>query len=352
MELSKSNLNKILENRRVEELDFTTLRTLFEGEDKVKLHAPSGKFSVDPRTNDRVVYSEARTRRPHDTVSEVLQVGRDDECIICQGKTTGVIDFTPLSEGFTFINKNLFPAVFLHENNGKKNEIASGYHFLQWTSSVHGMDWHNMRIDDLAVVMKRLGALEEKLLSYGKYQHVIIIKNYGRQVGGSLTHGHQQILWTNIKPGHFEADEKFAKERGTAFCEYMLNENPESLVVKDYGKAILVVPFFMKRPLDMMLFIKDTKKFHIYQLNDREIFSVVEAFKEATASIMKLMPLRGRKPAYNIVTHNSHSGLYFEFLPFTQEMGGLEKLGFYICEGNPESIAAELRDAIGEKQSR
>jgi galactose-1-phosphate uridylyltransferase len=52
----------------------------------------------------------------------------------------------------------------------------------------------------------------------------------------------------------------------------------------------------------------------------------------------------GREIAYNVVTHNGPgAGLYFEFLPYTQEMGGYEHLGLFICQGDPEEVAERLR---------
>ncbi len=359
MELSRLSLEKILENSDVEKLSLENLEGLFLSEETIREHAPSGAYSVDPRTGEIIVYSEARTRRPHDNRSPGRRVsdGRENavetvRCVICEGKTTGVVDVAPLSDGFTFINKNLFPAVYPHDEV-EGMEKVSGFHFLQWTSSIHGRDWHNMSTEDLTVVMRRLGILEERLLSYGKYQYVIVIKNYGREVGGSLSHGHQQIIWTDAKPGHFLKDELFSRERGMSFSSYMLEANPSQLIVKDYGRAVLVVPYFMKRQFDMILLLKDAKKTNIFQLEDEELRAVAMAFHDAARSIVGLMPRRGRNPAYNIVTHNTgESGLYFEFLPYMQEMGGLERLGFYICEGNPENAARLLRREIeGEEAS-
>jgi hypothetical protein len=57
----------------------------------------------------------------------------------------------------------------------------------------------------------------------------------------------------------------------------------------------------------------------------------------------------GREAAYNIITHNgSGSGLYFEFLPYTQELGGFEHLGLYLCQGNPLSAAAQAREILAQ----
>jgi hypothetical protein len=56
------------------------------------------------------------------------------------------------------------------------------------------------------------------------------------------------------------------------------------------------------------------------------------------------MPELKRELAYNVVTDNGPgAGLYFEFLPFTQEQGGLVHLGMAICQAEPEQVAKQIR---------
>ncbi len=40
------------------------------------------------------------------------------------------------------------------------------------------------------------------------------------------------------------------------------------------------------------------------------------------------------------------AGLYFEFLPYTQEQGGLEQLGLSICQMEPERAAQDIRGQL------
>ncbi len=61
----------------------------------------------------------------------------------------------------------------------------------------------------------------------------------------------------------------------------MLQENPKNLLVKDYGEVVLIVPYFMKRPLDMMLLVKDSSKCYLHQLNEIEQQQVSQAIQEA-----------------------------------------------------------------------
>lgn len=414
MELSRESLQRILESSSIERFSFAELESLFLNEKQITRHAPGGKWESDPRNGDCIVYNASRRKRPHDNIYEKsadpegdsnrvlvedyaktpagdtagflvknrgrVRAGRDSaagdsaarnsalknrtepNCAICRGETTGVLDVADLSEGFTFINKNLYPAVYPHGIlKGANKNNALGFHFLQWTSSIHGNDWHNMSTADCFVVMKRLAALEGFLFEKGSGvgdietgkntenidRYVVIIKNYGKLVGGSLSHGHQQILYANVMPRALEDDFDFRKKHGETFSSFIIRENPANLTVKDYGNAVLLVPFFMKRPYHMLLAMKSTNKARLNELDEGELESAARGWHDASKAITRIMPELGRETAYNIVTHNGPGGgLYFEFLPYTQELGGLEKLGFYVCEGKTLEAAEKLKEVI------
>ncbi len=342
----------------------------------IKENKPVGICQVDPRTNDRIIYSEARAKRPHDTKPMADSRWQSSvnasmsSCIVCTGKTTSIIDIAETSEGYTFINKNLFPVLYPETKlraglkpapayplsvSGNK---AVGAHFLQWPSSVHERDFHNMDLSDIHIVMKRLAIFEEKLLhepdskmpstGHDHYGYVGIIKNVGRLVGGSVTHGHHQIIHTNIKPRKIEDDQRFRKDWNLSFAQYMLTQNPKNLTIKTYSKGIiLLVPYFMKRSLDALIIVADISKSYIHDLTQEELFCLGEALHDVTNAIIELMPRLGREIAYNLVFHTGDiGGMYIEVLPYTQEIGGYEHLGIYLCQGTPESTVGYYKELI------
>ncbi len=367
--LNRDTLAAILQTESFDDLSCADLEGLFRSESQLARFLPDGVCRVDPRDGAVVVFNAARARRPHDNAeppTEPEADGSNDP--VCRGETTGVIDVAPLSEGFTFINKNLFPAVYPFENgrtppaSDPQSERPRGMHFLQWTSSYFDRDWYNMPQSDRVIAMRRLAALEGKLLlddsagypvsgqtSDGRSTHgyVLVIKNFGRLVGGSLAHGHQQIVYCNQKPRHFERNERFEQDRGETFAEYMLRENPDELVVKDYGPAVLMVPYFMRRPYNTLLVLKDHRKRHLCECSEEELAAVAQAFGEVTGAIMALMPAVGKTTAYNVTLSNGPgAGLYCEFLPYTQETGGFEHLGLWVCQDNPDRAAPQLRQLL------
>ncbi len=370
-QLDRSRLARIVQAEDVRELPFDELVALFRAEIEEFLPDSAGQF--DPRNGDLVIFCPARHRRPHDNrpvqPDGVNEPAGEQPCVICQGDTTGVVDVADLSTGFTFINKNLYPIVHpspvvRSDYPGPPGQPIAGLHFVQWTSSLHDRDWHNMPVADCAVVMKRLAVLEEHLLvgsqalfsadkSAGsrcedRYAGCVsIIKNYGHLVGGSLEHGHQQIWLSNLPPRRILDHRRFQEEHGETFSAYLMRENPADFLVRDYGPAALVVPYFMRRPYDMLLLVKDAHKAYLHELSGAEVSAVAEGWHDAIRAIRSVMRQTGRELAYNVVTHNgAGAGLYFEFLPYVQEIGGAEHLGLFVCQGDPRSATMRLRRCL------
>lgn len=368
--LAPEQLAALVEAEDVTALSFEQLAQLVRAEPGLADFRPAGVYQIDPRNGERVVFNAARARRPHDNrpAEEPVAASPEQPCMVCQGETTGIIDVAELSEGVTFINKNLYPALYPFmrssptevASDAREAPSARGLHLLQWTSSLHDRDWHNMPLDDRVIVMARLAALEEMLLTQGAEVYpqtlanptdapafVSIVKNYGHLVGGSLTHGHQQMIFSNLIPRRLLDDWRFLQAEEETFAAYMLRENPPSLRIRDYGPAVLLVAYFMRRPYEMLLILKDIHKQYLHALTGDEIEAVAAGWGDAIRAIRSVMPQLGRDIAYNVVTHNGPgAGLYFEFLPYTQEFGGYEHLGLFVCQENPENVAGRLRDML------
>ncbi|MBN1657842.1 MAG: hypothetical protein JXA93_05545 [Anaerolineae bacterium] len=340
-------LDRLVRAHRVGKLDHGALAHLVRQELASTTALPDGTCAVDPRTGDVIVHTSARSRRPHDNRpdSPEMPTASPRPCPICRGETTGIVDVAPLpvSESQTFINENLFPVLYPWPGD---EQPARGMHFVQWTSTLHDRDWHNLPVADCAVVMARLAALESALLSGAPDDAgwVLIIKNYGHPVGASLAHGHQQILWSNLLPRRLAGNARFEREQGEPLAAHLLRENPRELTVVDYGPALLAVPYFMRRPYDTVLVVKDKRKAHLCELDDDEIAAVAHGWHDATRAMHHVLRGLDREVAYNVLANNGPgAGLYFEFLPYTQEVGGLEHLGMYICQETPAAAAEELR---------
>jgi galactose-1-phosphate uridylyltransferase len=365
-QLDEQIANELCENENIENITVKDIEKAILSETDISSFAPDGYFRIDPRDNHRIVYNSKRAKRPHDNKPKEVKP-EEKPCVICKGTTTKILDKANLSKGYTFINKNLFPILFPfnHETNPSVNELSidgapsKGFHLLQWSSNLHEMDWHNMPVEDCTIVMQRLCQLEKSLLTqsnpewpsnkdWGDEQDtrgfVSIIKNYGRLVGGSLVHGHQQIAYLNFMGKKSRDDLDFEKRHNTRFSSFMLKNNPADFMIKEYETATLVVPYFMRRPYDMFLLMKDTSKRWLFELNEQEVKDMAQGWQDAIQAILHIMPQIGREPAFNVTVHNGPgAGIYCEFLPYTQEWGGYEHQGVILCQDIPENVTENLK---------
>lgn len=327
--------------------------------------------SLIPVPGNLFYFNAARASRPHDYPAQGGDNFPLDNCPICSGHTTGILDWVDLSDGFTFINKNMYPVLDISDifiasdpkqREQKNKNSVWGLHFVQWSSTDHDRDWHNMPLGDCITVMSRLAVLEKALTAVGaeltqkagsdpllqdNQWSISIIKNVGSAVGGSLEHGHQQIVLGNLIPKRIQNDQNFLLDHGQAFTDFLLSQNADELTIRDYGPAVLLVPFFMRRPFDMILAMKDSQKSFLYDLDREELEAVAAGWKDGAQIFHQIMPSLNREVAYNIITHNGPGvGLYFEFLPFTQEIGGLEHLGLTVCQADPYQTADRIREYL------
>lgn len=362
--LDERKLDSLLRSGSIERLSLNELAGIAADEEALVPYRPEGVCQIDPRSGDRVIYNAARARRPHDNLAESKAPaarGAAEPSIISQGKTTGVIDKAELSEGFTFINFNLFPILFPDSDGmaGRRDPEAEldappsaeplpcgGYHLLQWTSSYEDRDWHNMPLDDRIVVLSRAAALERKLLEHG-HGYVSLIKNCGSLVGGSIAQGHQQIGYSVVMPSAARNLAVFERRHGERFSGFLLRENPPGLVLRRFETGTLLVPYFMKRPYAMIYALHDTAKSHLHELGDSELRDASEAWHVGIRLIIEIMQRIDKELAYNVVAHTGPgAGIHFEFLPYSQETGGFEHLGLYVCQGTPDGCAELLQDTM------
>ena len=274
----------LIQNRDITILNPDSLINLFNNEKGLSGNLPEEYAAQDPITSDVILYNSQRGTRPKDNNPNP---DKENFCPICSGSTTGIVDLINLSEGFTFMNKNLFPILYPHKPSSGVNQVR-GFHILHWTSSIHENNWLNMPSGDLFQVMTRAAAVEGYLISnkeilFPKKRegYVSIIKNYGRKVGGSLEHDHQQIGFSNIMPRRVKDNLNFLAGNKKNFSEYLQANNPQKLVIKDYDTAVLVVPYFMQRPLNMTLVLKNP---------DKNYLSIVPEHFRITDSHRQVLP--------------------------------------------------------------
>ncbi len=342
-------------------LDFLVADSQVKGQEAVDF------CQLDPRDGSMIIYAEHRSLRQDEHRDEKPAIAAP--CPICSGQLTHVIDYAEHSQGFTFISQNMFPVLypkpFSHKTTSKFSltsdphhigREAFGFHLLQWSSSFHDFDWHNLPFEDVHICMQRLQTLEEKLLKhsigYMPYSnekkhiggYVSIIKNYGASAGASLTHGHQQIAFSNIMPQRMYNNARFFNRNHRTFSEYLWSENPENLTISAQDNCRVIVPYFMRRPFNVLI-ILNTQAEHLHELSNNELMNLTCAMQKTIKSFHRLLPELGREVSYNMAVHTGPDNhVYVEFFPMVQASGGFERIGLWICQLSAENTAAQLRE--------
>lgn len=337
---------------------------------------------LDPRDGSMIIYAEHRSLRQDehqakDSINQDNKTLLSTICPICAGKLTNVVDYAKQSEGFTFISQNMYPVLYpknlrpdetavqsLYPDPKHLGRAAFGFHLLQWTSSIHHLDWHNIPLSDALICMQRLSALEEKVLKQSAgymplsnmedhfHGYVSIIKNYGAAAGASLTHGHQQIAFSNIMPQRTFNNCRFFQRHGKTFSEYLLSDNPESLTIAEYASVKIVIPYFMRRPFNVMILL-DTQAEHLHQLSARILANMTMAMQKVIQTFHRLLPALGREVSYNMAIHTGpDNNVYVEFFPIIQASGGFERIGLWICQLSAQNAAAQFRALYQQEENR
>lgn len=102
-QLSWEMLQSIVQSESIEQLSMQQLDELFHAEKDMMSFLPDSVCQIDPRNGELVVYNSTRARRPHDSgVRDAVLAIDEKPCVICQGKTTGVVDVALLSRAIAF----------------------------------------------------------------------------------------------------------------------------------------------------------------------------------------------------------------------------------------------------------
>ena len=373
MELSIENAKKIA---LADDISKVSMQQLFESvrsNNTMSQHRPDPTCQLDPRSGEMVLFNSTRSKRSaRPGTNQKTRSSDAAACPICAGNTTPILDVREHSQGFSFVNFNLFPIVYpsttlppggletpLYPDPEHLGRYSQGLHLLQWTNSVHDLDWHNMPLEDLELSMQQLADLERKLLlesdgwmppaeaDSDAFGYCSIIKNFGSSAGASQTHGHMQIGFTNIMPQRFYNNWCFQQRHQKTFTQYMFEENSASLTIWETQTVKLLVPYFMRRPYATILAVKNTSRQYLHELSDDELRDLTQGISLAIQSLHKLMADIGMEVSFQLTVQNgAGAGLYVEFFPQTQLLGGFEQLGLWICQASTTQCAEDYREII------
>ncbi len=300
-------------------------------------HEPEPELRRDPRDDLPIVTSRKRAAR--------LTTG---SCPVCDAETCPAVDVVELpDDDHAWLTPNLYPLLF----PPRPGATAFGVHLVQWSSRRHAGGWPDAGRALAVALMAQLARAEEFLLheagapfpetGEGHRGWMLLLKNHGRRVGGSVQHDHQQLALSGTPP---------LAPREAAGLHVHLRDG--HVVDEIDGRARIVVPSFMRRPLQAFIVPADDTVgagfLHHLDADTRDATAV--ALARLTGAVNTLMRADGADPAWNVIVHAGPGcGPLFELRPATQPLGGFEQLGLYACEETPERSAARFREVLDNR---
>lgn len=326
------------------------------------------EIRLDRITNQWVIYSRARAKRPHDLRRESGPArelpGHDENCPFCPGNEDhlgGIIHETPSDNEYGWLTRvipNKYPALkpegSAERSNHNLRVSMDGYgrHEVIIESPWHDKDLASMDLVELQAV---LDTYYLRYLAHAQADHsmmTIIFRNHGTRAGTSLIHPHSQVVTTPVVPAMIRLREAEAQRYwdrlGRCVCCDILAEELElgSRLLRQTEHFAAFVPFAARVPMEMWLLPKrHTADFG--DVTSQELRDLANLLSDLLGRLHRLMD----DPDYNLVINASashhhgepHLHWYLSIRPRLTTMAGFEiGSGMNINPSLPEDDAQFL----------
>jgi len=355
---SKEELEQVLSKLKDEDVNFDTVFKKFsENCSRPYSYSIDPRDEIEPGTGTMTVYTDTRYFRPD------IFSGKSP-CLICQGNILEdlLIMSRKLSSGsFAFAQANQY--AFLNPDQTfdimRTHGDFRGINFLVWPSTSHE-DIREISPEDHVKSFDMISEIEKRVLfdDFNKDYGFIacqVVKNIGSALETSHVHGpyHVAIMNKHLKRIYDDIrlkkklsrrslselitdfkDFRFKNTKNISFIKFFQEKNNPNLLIKDYGSMVLAIPYFMKRPLEAIIYPKNNNVQWFGELNQEQKVDLAKATSDVSYALSLIMPSLGKIYDCNIAFHTGPIGtIYAEVFTSTQRPGGYERLRFYVCEG-------------------
>ncbi len=262
---------------------------------------------------------------------------------------------------------NLYPA-FMPPNDGRwpgvekgalTCAIASGHHEVLVESPKHDEHPGVSSVSQLTLVVNAYIDRLRELSSKPYVKYVSIFRNHGLEAGASLSHAHSQIIATPMIPTIVEQEVKasqeiFNKSQNCAFCSILENEEQSPRFIWKNEHFVIIAPWASIHPFEFWIFPRQ-HQCCLLDLSQEEVESLAKTMRLSLGGLQTLLS----DPPYNFGFHQVTSGAgdyyhwHLEVYPRLSIWAGFEKsTGMYINVVSPEDAAQNLREAIGQEESK
>jgi hypothetical protein len=150
-----------------------------------------------------------------------------------------------------------------------------------------------------------------------------------------------------VRPDLFPGDIKFLKNNKCSYSQYTKDNYQKNLpynIIRDYGEMVVAIHPDMKRPLEMIIYPKDSSIEKVQDLNDKQRIALARATSDISYSLSTLMPAMDMDEDYCFVFHNASGTFYVEAYPWSQSVGCFERARIYPCDSSPAHSGDILKE--------
>ncbi len=327
----------------------------------------------DPTTNDWVIFSPSRARRPHEfrrACSEPAPESPSKPCPFCPGHE----DLAPPeiyrvpawgrpkpADWRVRVIPNRFPALQIEEEldggtDGSplfRHRGGCGAHEVIIESPDHDVFLAQQPVEQIEALLRTMQQRHNDLLRDPRFQMIVLFKNHGEGAGTSLRHPHCQLIATPVVPRLLRTKLAIATDYFdmTGHCLYCVLRNNE----KESGQRVLVenqdylafLPYASHVPFEIWL-LPQRHHASFGDVAPAELWSLAEILKSVLQKLSAGLDNPDFNLTINTVPRGDEDKSYFlwhiEILPRLTTPAGFELgSGMSINTVLPEEAAAYLR---------
>jgi len=256
--------------------------------------------------------------------------------------------------------RNKYPALVPGKNiGGRTNGIYDrmdgiGCHEVLIESGRHDLRLEEMRVEDIADVMRTFIIRTREIKKDAGVEYVMIFKNHGMHAGASLSHPHSQIIALPMVPIMVEEEisgaMQYHRAKGSCvFCDIIKEEAGfKKRVVAENDNFMAVEPYASRFSFETWLLPRKHLS-HFEDMPEELVSDLASVLKKALSQLYATLP----ELSYNLIVHTmpvqapeaAHYHWHIEIMPKLSQVAGFEwGTGFYINTVSPEDAAAMLND--------
>jgi UDPglucose--hexose-1-phosphate uridylyltransferase len=329
------------------------------------------EFRKDPLTDQWVIISTERARRPSDFVREsVPDKPSGALCPFCPGHEKSTPDevlayrngSSPNQPGWSLrVVPNKFPVLGIEgelerQGEGMFDKIPGvGAHEVIIETPDHVLSMGELSEKAIEQVLWAFRDRVHDLKNDRRLRYVLLFKNQGEGAGATLEHSHSQLIALPVVPKRVQEEINGAKKyfkfkERCLYCDLIRQERAAGTrIVTETDRFVVLEPYAARFPFETWIMPKQHRS-HYEDIDAAHLENLAWVLKSTLRKIDQVL----ERPPYNFILHsaplqesaNAFFHWHLEIIPKLTRVAGFEwGTGFYINPTPPEESAKFLRDA-------